>query len=222
MKKELTLAYCPIGNGSSIEPFDRVFSKAVSVEHLRDADAVIFWGGTDIPPAYYGQTPHKSSQCKGKPSHRDTFEWRLMTWCKLNNVPMIGVCRGAQMLCAAAGGSLIQDVSGHAYGGHNVITKDGEVFHTNSYHHQMMYPFDISHEMLAWSETRLSRHYYTEDDEEELAMYKQYEPEIVYFPGIRGLAIQGHPEWAVNTRFADFCVDMVKEKLFKSETNVEV
>ena len=210
--KKLTLGFCPIGNGISIAPFDDVFAESQDISYsLKGVDAVVFWGGQDIHPSLYGAPASRRSQAYDKPSQRDVFEWRAMKWCILNKIPMIGVCRGAQMLCAAAGGYLVQHVIGHNSGGHSIITSDGVVFNTTSAHHQMMYPFDVNHVMLAHSSMKLSNTYMDGMDKE-INMEGKPEPEVVWFPDIRGLAIQGHPEWVKpDSDFAKYCNDMVRE-----------
>lgn len=215
MKRKLVLGYCPIGNGDAINPFDDVFDKAVNIEKegLRDVDAVVFWGGADMHPSYYKQDRHLRSQAGHVPSKRDEFEWKAMLYCKQHNIPMIGVCLGAQRMCAFAGGSIIQDATGHGTP-HNIITKDGEVIYSTSCHHQMMYPYDIEHELLAWSQTRLSKWYQQEDSFGSIKeMDDKREPEVVWFPTIKGLAIQGHPEWERNnqTPFARYVNKLVLE-----------
>jgi len=217
------LGFCPQGNGDSVAPFDALFSHKKDIsKSIADVAAVVFWGGTDIHPSLYGQKAHKHSQVYGdSPTTRDIFEWNAMKFCKTNNIPMIGVCRGAQLMCAFAGGRLIQDCGGHVggSGGHLINTLDRDkgptTFRATSCHHQMMYPFDVPHEMLAWSSTHQSDVY--EDDKGAVSMAGKVEPEIVYFPEINGLAIQGHPEWAVGSTFADYCNDMVEKYLLVTE-----
>lgn len=217
---KLVLGYCPVGNGSSIEPFNQTFAfQKDASKSVAGVDAVIFWGGTDIHPSLYGQLRHERSQAAGlDPSSRDTFEWNLMKYCKVNNIPMIGVCRGAQMLCAFAGGSLIQHVTGHVgnSGGHQIHSDDlDSPIWSTSCHHQMMYPFDVPHDMIAWTGVHLGDKY--EIDKGSISMDGKVEPEIVYFPEIKGLAIQGHPEWAIGSPFADFCNELVVKYLFQTE-----
>ena len=221
-KNKLTLGYCPIGNGDSIAPFDRVFANKqdISVDGFKGVDAVVFWGGTDIHPSYYKQRRHIRSQANGTPSNRDIFEWKAMTYCKLHNIPTIGVCRGAQLMCAFAGGKLIQHVTGHQ-GSHDMITNDGEVMTTTSAHHQMLYPFNVPHEVYAHTVVSLSSTYEDGDHDQMLEMNLQSEPEVVYFPHIKGLAIQGHPEWAVNSRFANYCNELVVELLLNREKGID-
>jgi gamma-glutamyl-gamma-aminobutyrate hydrolase PuuD len=112
------------------------------------------------------------------------------------------------MLCALAGGFLIQDVTHHAGHNHLVATKDGRSFMVNSLHHQMLYPFDVEHEMVAWSAPALSSHYLDVNDPIEVPI----EPEFVYFPKEKGIAIQWHPEYM---RYEMEAQEYVKEQLEK-------
>lgn len=215
--KKLTLGYCPIGNGSSIAPFDQLFGNKVDVssENLGSVDAVVFWGGTDIHPSLYNQKAHPQSQVFGLSSlpSRDSFEWKMMLWCKMNEVPMIGVCRGAQLMCAFAGGHLIQHVNGH-HDNHDMLTSDGATMKTTSCHHQMMYPYDVEHELLAWSAPARSQFYQGETATPIKGMSDKREPEVVFFPTIQGLAIQGHPEWAhPQSAYNVYLLKLIEEKL---------
>ena len=56
---------------------------------------------------------------------RDTREMEIYLKCYELGIPMLGVCRGAQLLCAYAGGSLVQDVNGHTGTEHFVETYSG-------------------------------------------------------------------------------------------------
>ncbi len=218
MEKKYVLGFCPVGNGASIHPFHKFFELKQDIfKGISGVDAVVFWGGADIHPSLYNQNASKTSQAGDKPSHRDIFEWNAMKWCVANNIPMIGVCRGAQMLCAFAGGKLVQHSTGHNSGPHSMTTNDYRSMSTTSCHHQMMYPFDIEHEMLASASVKLSDRYYDGDDED-IKMDGFVEPEVVWFPKIKGLAIQGHPEWAdVNSDFAKYCNELVGKYILQIE-----
>ena len=217
---KLVLGYCPVGNGNDIFPFDKIFEEKrnIASDGFDDVDCVVFWGGEDIHPSLYNEDAHPFNQSRGKyPSSRDEFEWKAMSYCRINDIPMIGVCRGAQMMCAKAGGFLIQDVSGHG-SQHTVKTLEGEVFGVTSCHHQMMYPFDVEHELIAWSTNNMSRHYGgAKGVDLALMMQKRVEPEIVYFPRLNGLAIQGHPEWAQEkSRFVEYTNQLIRSKLLQN------
>jgi gamma-glutamyl-gamma-aminobutyrate hydrolase PuuD len=220
LNNELVLGWCPNGTGT-VFPFDAIYPqrKNVMMEGFADVDAVVFWGGADIHPSLYNSPRHPQSQAGYHPSARDIFEWKTMLYCKMHNIPMIGVCRGAQLMCAFAGGELVQDVTGHTGGiGHEMVTKEGEVMITTSCHHQMLYPFDVDHEMLAWTVNGLSKHYHFGERKDTGRMDDKVEPEVVYFPAIRGLAIQGHPEWAnKDSRYVKYCLELVRSKLLTEE-----
>lgn len=121
------------------------------------------------------------------------------------------------MLCAAAGGKLVQHCNGHTHGLHGMETSDGEVMATNSYHHQMMNPYfeDVDFKLLAWSHEKLSSKYHAHDWNTEYAESKtRPEPEAILFPKLRALAIQGHPEWmAVDSAFVQKCLTWVNQYL---------
>ena len=123
----------------------------------------------------------------------------------------MGLCRGAQLACALAGGSLIQHVDNHGGGRHEVVNKDGEVFETTTCHHQMMNPWEIDHELIAWAAPSRSEQYIVQYEE---LINMPVEPEVVFFPKIKALAIQGHPEWMQSSEpFVQYCLNLVKERL---------
>jgi len=215
--KKLTLAYSPFGtNSSSVYPFDAVYEEsfnAVEKGSLQGADALVLWGGTDIHPTFYHQPYHHATERSGtgdQPSLRDLTEWHLMREAKKLKIPIIGICRGAQFLCVFAGGSLIQDVKGHAHA-HGIITDKGLSMHASANHHQMMNPKPGTYELLAWSEKNGSQYhdgFFPKPVEREL----DKDPEIVWFPDIKGLAIQPHPEWMpVGSQFVKHTVELVRE-----------
>jgi putative glutamine amidotransferase len=217
MKKELVLGYSAWSspmNGTG--PFDKLFPNKRNMIDYADfeiIDALVLWGGQDISPSLYNQTRIANSgptECSG----RDVFEWELMRECLKRSIPIIGICRGAQILCAFAGGSLIQHVSGHRNSNHSITTKDGELLTIAGDHHQMMYPYDVEHELIAWSSAFLSETYQPDNTVASISLDKKThkEPEIVWFPKIKGLAIQGHPEWEPpNSRSVDYVSELIKE-----------
>lgn len=167
-----------------------------SPEELTSKDILILHGGEDISPSLYNHPVHPYTSADDKPSRRDTIEWSLLQRAIKLNIPILGLCRGAQMLCAAAGGYLIQHVDNHG-GYHDVLCADGGEVVTNSCHHQMMYPFDVEHELLMWTKKKLSDRHLL-GDRRTITLELECEPEMVYFPKIRGFAMQYHPEWMDN------------------------
>lgn len=184
---------------------------------LKTKDAIlILHGGADISPSIYGHKVSKRTHASDQMSPRDLSEVLLARRAIELGIPIFGICRGAQLACALAGGSLIQHADGHGGGNHHVVTNTGDHYTTTTCHHQMMNPWQVNHELLAWSAPSLSKLYVVEH-EEEIKMEK--EPEVVFFPEIKALAIQGHPEWmSASSNFVQYCLSLVEEKLICSST----
>lgn len=175
-----------------------LFNNRISTDNpddLKEGDFLVVWGGADIWPGYYNKGRSSASWADNQPSVRDQVEWALIQRAIELGIPMVGVCRGAQMMCAAAGGFLYQDVKSHG-GTHAVNTFDEKEFLVNSIHHQMMEPKGTKHEMIAWTPPR-SNHYMDVIDGEDVthpAGYLEREPEYIYFKDINAHAVQWHPE----------------------------
>ncbi len=81
---------------------------------LARLDGLVITGGPDVDPARYGQQPHPATNEPA--TERDAWEFALLEGALRQGVPVLGVCRGAQVLNAALGGTLHQhlpDVIGH-------------------------------------------------------------------------------------------------------------
>ena len=79
-------------------------------EYVGHLHGVVLSGGSDIDPALYGQ---ENTDSLVEPI-RDSFEFTLLRSAIEQDVPTLGNCRGHQVLNVVAGGTLIQDVPGHA------------------------------------------------------------------------------------------------------------
>jgi len=120
-------------------------------------DGLLLCGGGDIAPARYGQ-----ENCGSQPPDldRDEAEFALARAYLEAGKPILGICRGHQLLNVLLGGTLIQDVGeaecrthlGHIEGGkgidkvHTIRAEEGSLLHrlyggefsVNSYHHQVV------------------------------------------------------------------------------------
>ncbi|SCL21567.1 putative glutamine amidotransferase [Micromonospora rhizosphaerae] len=124
----------------------------VDADVLRVLDGLLLAGGADIGPERYGQPPDPRTESR---TDRDAGELALLTAALATDLPVLGVCRGMQLLAVAHGGALHQhlpDVVGHdghrpapgVYGAHPVRFTPGSlagsvmsgVDSVNSYHHQ--------------------------------------------------------------------------------------
>ena len=76
---------------------------------LELADGIILTGGEDINPLQYNDTINLSV-CEDINYQRDTLERKLFDFAFKNKIPLIGVCRGMQMMNVASGGTLYGDI----------------------------------------------------------------------------------------------------------------
>ena len=75
---------------------------------LKEVDGVLLTGGGDVDPVLYGEARHDSVE-DAEPG-RDEFEIDLARRAMSADVPLLAICRGAQVLNVAAGGNLVQDI----------------------------------------------------------------------------------------------------------------
>ncbi len=116
-------------------------------------DGVVITGGKDIDPMRYGQVPHPSTDQPGP--DRDAWEFALLGAALNRKLPVLGICRGAQVLNVALGGTLHQHLpevvgqGGHQLGnavfatlpvrtvpGTRLAGLVGESVNAKCYHHQ--------------------------------------------------------------------------------------
>ncbi|MEV5431298.1 gamma-glutamyl-gamma-aminobutyrate hydrolase family protein [Streptomyces sp. NPDC052701] len=110
-------------------------------------DGLVIAGGPDVEPARYGAEPDPRT---GPPARaRDAWELALIEAALRADVPLLGICRGMQLLNVALGGTLVQHLDGHAevvgvFGRHTVVPVPGTLYagvvpketSVPSYHHQ--------------------------------------------------------------------------------------
>jgi len=77
-------------------------------------DGLVLSGGTDVSPQVYGEAPLDPAWA-GDPE-RDAYERPLIAAAVALRKPILGVCRGAQIVNAALGGKLYQDISAQVEG----------------------------------------------------------------------------------------------------------
>lgn len=131
--------------------------RAAIEEQVARLDAVLLSGGYDLAPLRFGQQPHKSLGTVD--GMRDEYEYMVLDAAVAQKKPILGICRGIQLLNAYFGGTLYQDVSikgsevlGHDQtcerylGSHEIEILPGsflagilgEKFVVNSFHHQAL------------------------------------------------------------------------------------
>src|SRR3954451_12999543 len=172
-------------------------------EALDVIDGLILAGGADIDPASYGAERHRET--KHTVPERDDFEIALARRALDRDTPLLGICRGMQLMNVARGGTLEQhlpDSHGHhdhrrALGSfddadHDVRLAEGSLAHraagetvhaTKSHHHQGIGELGDGLEVTGWAVM------------DEL-------PEVVEDPELRfALGVQWHPEADKTSQF---------------------
>ncbi|MEU2265889.1 gamma-glutamyl-gamma-aminobutyrate hydrolase family protein [Streptomyces olindensis] len=118
-----------------------------AVEAVARLDGLVISGGPDVEPVRYGAEREPRT---GPPApERDAWELALIEAALASRIPLLGICRGMQLLNVALGGTLVQHVDGHAevvgvFGGHPVKPVPGtryagivpEETSVPTYHHQ--------------------------------------------------------------------------------------
>ena len=164
--------------------------------YLIRADGIVIGGGEDVNPAMYGK-PEYLEVCGEVDDFRDSIEKVMIQFALLNDIPLLGICRGQQIINVVAGGSLIPDLPTY---------KPGPIVHRDS--------SDIAHIIFAESGSWLSglighdsvwvnsRHHQAVDEVSEKFHIAAYAPDgVIESIEIRSeenhpfaIAVQWHPE----------------------------
>ena len=111
---QVDLYYCDYARGVLAAGGLPVFlpSSADPAEYADSLDGLLLSGGTDIAPVRYGQEP--CAELYTLEPDRDTFEMALLDGAADAGKPVLGICRGIQVLNVHGGGTLHQHVAPHA------------------------------------------------------------------------------------------------------------
>lgn len=161
--------------------------------HKQPFDKLILLGGADISPFWYGES---NAYCGTLNQERDIVEWTLIRRAMNAHLPIMGICRGHQMITVAHGGSLYQDIymqlrrphKGYRHGLQNVklpLKRHLPRLSVNSLHHQAVKTVPAGMQIMALSGDGIV--------------------ESIWRPGVLG--VQFHPELMIET-------DDAWEKLF--------
>ena len=104
---------------------------------LSRLDGLLLPGGIDLHPSRYGEEVHPLTE---EADHElDEFEITLASWAFQQDIPVLGVCRGMQLINIVLGGTLFQDIDDQ-------------------------YPNSIAHSHRDWPRTHLAHHIIIEPD----------------------------------------------------------
>jgi putative glutamine amidotransferase len=76
--------------------------------YINKIDGLLLTGGEDVSPIMYGENPTK--EVTQISPQRDEQEYELFLQAYIRNLPVLGICRGVQLMNSALGGTLYQDI----------------------------------------------------------------------------------------------------------------
>ncbi|HKL76687.1 MAG TPA: gamma-glutamyl-gamma-aminobutyrate hydrolase family protein, partial [Halanaerobiales bacterium] len=167
---------------------------------VEKCDGLLFSGGPDISPYLYGAGP--DSQCGKVIPARDEFELKLLEKAIEKEKPVLGICRGAQLINVSYNGTLKQHIDDHRdglkhhalikfprwYKAHDVeIKKESHIFKaykkekmkTNSLHHQAIKEVGDGLTVTAKASDGIVEG--VEDKDKDFLVGVQWHPEMMYF-----------------------------------------
>ncbi|HSA58669.1 MAG TPA: gamma-glutamyl-gamma-aminobutyrate hydrolase family protein [bacterium] len=119
-------------------------------EMLAEMDGFVLQGGADISPKTYNQPHLDEGRWPGDPL-RDHYELKILDYAVANDKPVLGICRGCQLINVYFGGTLYQDLRTEM--GDNLAHRDSDLYDRS--HHPILfepggllaeiYPYDNGH-----------------------------------------------------------------------------
>lgn len=152
-----------------------IMGPSYAARALDGVDGLVLTGGEDMDPAWYEAVPHPKTYPPSR--ERDLFELALFAAARQRDLPILGICRGIQVINVALGGTLWQDLPSERPGPvdhspeaartdrtHLVRLEPGSLaaralggteYRVNSFHHQAVR--DLAPKLVAtgWSEDGL-------------------------------------------------------------------
>ena len=111
-------------------------------EYARVFDGFLFGGGDDMDPKLYGE--EKMFDSVEIDADRDAFELALYRHVKPTNKPILGICRGIQLLNVAEGGSLYQHIDGHRQSEPGTTTQQKTLIYKDSLLYSLIETTELS------------------------------------------------------------------------------
>lgn len=131
-------------------------------EYANELDALLIPGGLDIDANYYNQENHASNQLYDKPI--DLLDFTILHAFIQRKKPILGICRGIQIINVYFHGTLLQDITNHKMNHFHPIMflpysflssiKQTSII-VNSYHHQCIDQLGTGLKAIAWDDNQI-------------------------------------------------------------------
>lgn len=189
-----------------------------NTEDIYKCDGFVLTGGVDVHPSFYnGKSDYKNKPGIFQPA-RDKFEAKIYQHSQSNKLPVLGICRGMQLINVLQGGKLIQDLDNgntrhrkeESDKEHTIFTENNTLLyqvagslsgHVNSAHHQAIDPNNIGE--------NLKINAYDDDDEKIIEGLEFADKTNTGFM----LCVQWHPERMKEKEQNPFSENIKKEFL---------
>ncbi len=172
---------------------------------MKKADALLITGGPDVNPRLYAYDS-MAFACETPDNYRDTLETKLIKYAYKKQLPILGICRGQQIINVTFGGTLITDIPSqhkskiiHRVDGgkclHSIYIKQNSFLHSlfskdstivNSAHHQAVKDLGNNLHAFAFSKDSII---------ESIGFDKGFYPNFF-------LGVQFHPEYLIGTEIS--------------------
>ncbi|MCL5037735.1 MAG: gamma-glutamyl-gamma-aminobutyrate hydrolase family protein [Chloroflexi bacterium] len=181
-----------------------IFHPSIDKKEMEDArrkvSGLLFIGGDDVDPSFFNEPPHENLGAVDK--ELDVMEIELARWAWEKNMPILGICRGIQVVNIALGGDVYQDLAselsdlpGLIYHQqkkrrhepvHEIFTRPGSMLSrlfghsidVNSTHHQAVRKVAPGLLKSAWSKDEVTEG--LEAPEKLFVILVQFHPELLY------------------------------------------
>lgn len=165
---------------------------------VKSMDAILITGGVDVNPILFGKEPYKKLGVVS--DERDKLDYNIIKYASEFKKPILGICRGIQVLNTYFGGTLIQDIESETKSNikhsqearfdvvtHKIKTKEGSVIHkllgdtayVNSFHHQAIDKLADIFEVTAEASDGIIEAVESKEKENGFIMAFQFHPELL-------------------------------------------
>jgi putative glutamine amidotransferase len=104
-----------------------------NLHELQNCDGLVLSGGVDITPSVYNKDENYPEKPDAFEWDRDEFEIACFKWAQQNNLPVLGICRGLQLINCILGGTLQQDL-GTGNSIHKAVVEDKQFDKAHALH----------------------------------------------------------------------------------------